>query len=546
MVAPFDSFQRGIAVTSTVPRSPFAGFAPEFRVADLVRRNAAEHGQRGAITAGVTTVSYDELDERTNRVAQALREMEGTLHARIAVLDKNSPAVVEVLIGCAKAGLVMVPLNWRLSPTELLAVLQDCRATVLIASDEFGAHLDTVTTVLPELRIVAVPSSGKTSAPGICVDYERWIEAYEPIDPGHTGDADDPVLLLYTSGTTGTPKGVVGTNRNLAATSRVAAQWGVDSSTVMLVAMPLFHIGGLSLVFITLQHGGQMLMIREVKPVQLLDTMVASRVTNAFLVPSVIASLIEVDDAANRDWSMLRSITYGASPITPALLLRALKTFKRPLFQVYGMTETHGAITQLTADDHDPGGPREYLMRSAGRPYPWVELRTVDLNSGAPTPVGEPGELWVRSPGCTPGYFNKPIETSSAIDADGWLHTGDVASIDADGYLTISDRLKDMIISGGENVYPVEVEAILADHPAVAAVAVIGLPDERWGEAVHAAVQLHSNSHVEADELRQYARLHLAGYKCPKSIEFVASLPLSPTGKILKREIRARSTKGPQ
>jgi acyl-CoA synthetase (AMP-forming)/AMP-acid ligase II len=533
-------------VTSTVPRRPFADFAPDFRVADLVRRNATQHGERTAITADVTTLSYDELDSRTNRVAQALREMEGTLHARIAVLDKNSPTVVEVLIGSAKAGLVTVPLNWRLSPAELLAVLLDCQATVLIASDEFGAHLAAVTTELPELQIVAVPSSGTSSAPGIGIDYEGWIAAHEPIDPGHRGDADDPVLLLYTSGTTGTPKGVVGTNRNLAATSSVADQWGVDGSTVMLVAMPLFHIGGLSLVFITLQHGGQMLMIREVKPVQLLDTMVASRVTNAFLVPSVIASLVDVHDAANRDWSMLRSITYGASPITPALLLRALKTFKRPLFQVYGMTETHGAITQLTADDHDPGGPREYLMRSAGRPYPWVELRTVDLNSGAPTPVGVAGELWVRSAGCTPGYFNKPIETSSAIDSDGWLHTGDVAFIDADGYLTISDRLKDMIISGGENVYPVEVEAVLAGHPAVAAVAVIGLPDERWGEAVHAAVQLRSDRHVEADELRQYARQHLAGYKCPKSIEFVARLPLSPTGKVLKREIRARSTKGPQ
>jgi acyl-CoA synthetase (AMP-forming)/AMP-acid ligase II len=302
--------------------------------------------------------------------------------------------------------------------------------------------------------------------------------------------------------------------------------------------MPMFHIGGLGYLIVGLVFGAHNITIREIAPQPLLDLLVEKRVTNTFLVPSVIGMLAEVPGAADRDYGALRSIAYGASPITPAQLRRALATFRRPLFQLYGLTETQGAIVQLDAADHDPDGPRQYLLRSAGKPYPWVELKTVDPATGAPMPVGVPGEICVRSVVNTPGYHNQPDATAALLDAEGWLHTGDIGSLDAEGYLTISDRLKDMIITGAENVYPVEVEAVLADHPDVAGVAVVGRPDPKWGEAVVAVVVPRPGSGLTSDELLAFGRERLAGYKLPKSVDFVDALPLGPTGKILKRELR--------
>jgi acyl-CoA synthetase (AMP-forming)/AMP-acid ligase II len=532
----------GSQVHAPARSTRFPSYLPDFRVADLVRVHAREDGEHAALTCGERTLTYAELDARSNRVGQALLGCGLQPGDRVAVLDKNSAEVVEVLLGAAKAALVTVPLNWRLSGAELASVLRDAAARVLVVHDDFMDLLPEALDGLPEsASIVRIhgPSGAQDVGGRDIVGYEQWTAAHEPIDPGHVGGPDEEFLQLYTSGTTGVPKGVLGTNRNLAATSSVTELWGIDAESVMLIAAPLFHIGGLSLVVITLRHGGRMLMVRDSVPEKLLDIMERERVTNTFLVPSVIGSLIDVPHAADRDWSALRAITYGASPITPALLRRALKTFRRPLFQVYGLTETHGAITQLVADDHDPGGPREHLLRTAGKPYDWVELRTVDVETKQQTPPGVMGELWVRSPGVTPGYFNRPEETAASIDNDGWLHTGDVASIDEHGYLTIRDRVKDMIITGGENVYAVEVEAVLADHPAVSAVAVIAVPDERWGEAVRAVVVLTEGEGADADELRSFARERLAGYKVPKAVDFVDTLPTGPTGKVLKRELRA-------
>jgi long-chain acyl-CoA synthetase len=250
--------------------------------------------------------------------------------------------------------------------------------------------------------------------------------------------------------------------------------------------------------------------------------------------------LAAVPGAAQRDFSALRSIAYGASPITTPVLKAALRTFRCALFGIYGLTETTGAAVQLDAADHDPDGPREHLLRSVGRPYPWVELRIVDPLSRATCGPHEIGEVWLRAPNVMAGYFDRPEETAAALTADGWLRTGDGGYLDDEGYLFLTDRIKDMIVSGGENVFPVEVEEALAQHPAVADVTVIGVPDERWGETVKALVIARPNTTPTAEDLVAFARERLAGYKLPRSIEFVDEFPRTPSGKVLKRVLRER------
>jgi acyl-CoA synthetase (AMP-forming)/AMP-acid ligase II len=248
--------------------------------------------------------------------------------------------------------------------------------------------------------------------------------------------------------------------------------------------------------------------------------------------------------AAEGDYSMLRSIIYGASPITNDVLVRAMRTFKCDFIQVYGLTETTGAITELGPSDHDPEGPRAHLLRSAGRPYPWVEFRIVEPDTERDCPRGGVGELWTRSVQNMKGYWNKPEETARVFTADGWLKTGDAGYVDEEGYLFLTDRVKDMIVSGGENVYPIEVENVLAQHPVIADVAVIGVPHERWGETVKAIVVCAPGAAPDVDEIMAFARARLARYKCPTSVDFLDALPRNPSGKILKRVLREPYWKG--
>jgi long-chain acyl-CoA synthetase len=263
-------------------------------------------------------------------------------------------------------------------------------------------------------------------------------------------------------------------------------------------------------------------------------------VTNAVLVPTMLQMLSSVPGAAERDYSALRSIAYGAAPITTPVLKASLRTFGCPLFGLYGLTESTGGVVVLEPEDHDPGGPREHLLRSAGRPYPWVELKIVDPVSGEPLGSHAVGEVWLRAPNVTAGYFNRPAETAAALTPDGWLRTGDGGFLDDEGYLFLTDRIKDMIVSGGENVYPVEVEETLAQHAGVADVAVIGVPDPHWGEAVKALIVPRPGTRTAPEDLIAFARERLAGYKLPRSVDFVAELPRTPSGKVLKRELRER------
>lgn len=503
-----------------------------YRLADEPRRHALERPDAPALTGRGSSLTYAELDQRTNRLANVLAQRGIGPRARVAVLDRSSVQVVEVLFASAKVGAVTVPVNWRLTAGELAEVLDDCEAQILFYDSTFGDTVAQLRTHVPSLTQFVVIDGEEDS------DYEALIAAADDTDPGWVGDDDDIVLQLYTSGTTAKPKGVLSSNRNLGACTRSGGPWGFDSSSVSLCAMPLFHIGGLGFALVGIAYGAHNIIVRDFTPESLLDTFEQYRITNTFLVPSVIGMMVEVPGAATRDFTALRSIAYGSSPITPALLKRALATFGRPLFQVYGLTETHGAITQLDADDHTTAGDRVHLLRSVGKPYPWVELRIVRPYSTEPADIGESGEICVRSPQNTVGYFHRPEETAKAIDNDGWFHTGDVGRFDQDGYLFITDRIKDMIITGGENVYPIEVESVIADYPGVSQVAVIGVPDPVWGEAVKAVVIAAPGQTIEPLDLMTFARDRLAGYKCPKSIDITNALPLGATGKILKRELR--------
>ncbi|HEY7010581.1 MAG TPA: AMP-binding protein, partial [Jatrophihabitantaceae bacterium] len=374
--------------------------------------------------------------------------------------------------------------------------------------------------------------------PVLSMASRDWVDEHPDTDLGHAADPGAVLLQIYTSGTTGVPKGVQLTLSNLAYTEEGVAAEGLAADSVVLNALPTFHIAGQGWAISALIAGAHTIMVPEFVPGELVELMESERVTNAFMVPAMLRVLTSLPGIDERDFSALRMICYGASPITPAVLRRSMQVFGCQFAQLYGMTETSGVTTMLRPEDHDPDGPREGLLRSAGLPQPFTEVRVVDVDSGEVLPADEVGEIQTRSPYATVGYWNRPADTAALYTADGWLRSGDAGYLDADGYLFISDRIKDMVITGGENVYPVEVEAVLADHPAVAEVAVIGTPDAKWGEAVTAVVVLRPGAAATEAELVAFTSGRLASYKKPRIVRFVDVLPRNPSGKVLKRELR--------
>lgn len=497
----------------------------EYRLADQPRVPAGHRG-RVAFVKGDRSVSFDELDHRADKFAAAALAAGLRPADRVLLLLSNALETFEILVGCARVGLVAVPVNWRLAPDEIAGVAADSGARAIVVDRSQSELLTPVIAALNQPLVLAVGP-----------DYEAWLAAADgrPIPPS-AGGPDAVVLQVYTSGTSGRPKGVLITNGNLAAkVPQVTPLWGLGPDSRSLLATPLFHVGALSWGLAGLQAGATTCLAGGAAPATLLRHLVEDRISHTFLVPAMIDALCR---EAERDSNFpdLELIVYGASPITPAAQARALATFGPVLHQVYGMSETTGAFTEMPADrDRRADSP---LWRSAGRPYPWVELQIRDPVTELPVPVGRPGEVWTRSAQNSPGYFGLPEETAALRSADGWLRTGDGGYLDQDGFLFLTDRVKDLVISGGENVYPAEVEAVLLRHQEVAEVAVFALPDERWGESVAAAVVLHPGSAASAADIVDFTAGLLAGYKRPRTVVLVPELPRNPTGKVLRRRLQ--------
>jgi acyl-CoA synthetase (AMP-forming)/AMP-acid ligase II len=501
-------------------------------VADIVRRHSAAHPDRIAIRFEGRSITYGELDRRANQVANALIAAGIRPQARIAVVAKNSPAFFELWFGAAKANAVLVPVNFRLAPPEIAFVVNDAQAELLFVGADFCGAVEKVAHELKDVRTI-VALDGKHHA---WRDYASWSAQASAADPGWPIRAGDCAVQMYTSGTTGHPKGAQLSHANLLTllpgALRQFGRW--HEGDVSLVCMPLFHIGGSGWALVGLYAGAETVLAREFDPPTILRLIAEFGVTKAFFVPAMILFLLQAPHCANTDFSSLELIAYGASPAPIELLRNALRTFGCGFAQVYGLTETTGAITYLPPEDH--GAHATERLKSCGKPMAGVAIKIVDA-SGRELPPNQVGEVVCRTPQIMLGYWNLPEATQAAI-RDGWFHTGDAGYMDPDGYLYIYDRVKDMIVSGGENIYPAEVENALFGHPAIADVAVIGVPDAKWGEAVKAVVVRKPGVEISVEELIEFARSRIGGFKVPRSIDFVEALPRNPSGKILKRELR--------
>jgi long-chain acyl-CoA synthetase len=502
-------------------------------IADVVRVHGRMRPDAIALSMDGRDVTFGELDRRSSQVAQALRSAGVKRGERVAFIDKNGIEWFEVTFALAKLGAVNVSVNWRLAPAEMAQIIDNAQAQVVIVGPDFTEHIEKVESDLTRVQtIIALDAHERWPT------YRDWVDTHATEDPGVMSAGGDIAFQLYTSGTTGLPKGAMLTNDNFfKGVVGIVDQWRFTDDSVNLALMPLFHIAGAGWSMVGLHQGCRTVVLRDVDPAQILRVIPEFGVTNAFMVPAVIQFLLITPGVESTDFSSLRALVYGASPITDTVLVRAMDTLGCELIQVYGLTETTGAITQLDGADHDPVN-RPHLLRSCGRPYPWVEVRVVDTLTGNDVPTGEVGELWTRSHQNMAGYWDDPTGTSAVVTADGWFRTGDAGYCDADGNLFLHDRVRDMIVSGGENVYPAEVENVLMMHPDVADVAVIGVPDDRWGEAVKAIVVRNEGADTSPAEIIAFARERLAGYKLPKSVDFATSLPRNPSGKLLKRELR--------
>jgi len=502
-------------------------------VADLAYHFALRQPDATALIYNDRVTSYANLDRHTRQIANALATLGVRRHDRIGYLGKNSDLYLELLFGACFAGVVLVPLNWRLAPPEIDAIIADAGIETLFVGPVFGAVAASLGSAAT-LRCISLDGAGDAWP-----DFIAWRDARSPDDAASPAEAEDTVLQIYTSGTTGAAKGVELSNRNVLALLAAGVAGGVADvrpDDVVLMCMPASHVAGTMVGLFGLGRGSTVVVMAEFDPAALIEIIPRLRVTWLVLVPAAILFLVQHPAAATADLRSVRTLAYGASPIAEALVEQARAVFPNAgLWHLYGLTEASGGGTILPPEAHDPVFGK---LRSCGKPYPGFELRIVDPE-GQPVPAGTVGEIVLRSPTVMKGYWNNPEATRSAFAPGGWLRTGDAAWMDDDGYVFVHDRVKDMIVSGAENVYPAEVENALFGHPAIADVAVIGVPDPRWGEAVKAIVVPRPGSNISADEVIAHARGRIAGFKLPKSVEFIDALPRNATGKVLRRVLRA-------
>jgi len=499
---------------------------------EALHRQAAARAATPALIYRERVTGYAELDRRANQVANGLAALGFARGARVGYLGKNSDLYFELLFGCARAGVTLVPVNWRLAGPEIGFILGDAAVSLLVLGEGFATAL--AAPGMPEgLRCLVCDAPG-----GPWPDFAAWRDGQSADALGVPVTDEDTLIQLYTSGTTGLPKGVELTHRNLLAMVGAARQGGVaiGPDDVGVVCMPVFHIAGTAFGVWGITLGSRVVVMVEFNPADLIALIPRHRVTGLFLVPAAILALVQHPAAGTADFSSVTRLIYGASPIADALVAQAGGVFAQArLYQLYGLTEATGAGTILPPEAHDPARGK---LRSCGKPYPGIALRIVDAE-GTDVPAGTVGEIVLRSAMTMKGYWNNPAATAAAFLPGGWLRTGDAAYLDDEGFVYVHDRVKDMIVSGGENVYPAEVENAIFGHPAIADVAVIGVPDARWGEAVKAIVVLRPGQEAGAEDILAHARSRIAGFKLPKSIDFVEALPRNASGKVLRRTLRA-------
>jgi acyl-CoA synthetase (AMP-forming)/AMP-acid ligase II len=479
--------------------------------------------------------TWGQFDDRVRRLAGALAEHGIGRGDVVAFLDKNHPACLETTMAAASLGAATAIVNFRLAGSEMDYVINDCGAKVIIVGAELKDSIDAIRDKLTHVEhVITVTPEGADGD-----EYEAMLAAATPRDRGADVSPDDVCVIMYSSGTTGNPKGIRLSQANLVAHTLNAGGAFAEflSDDINMVSMPLFHVGGSSYAQLGIHAGIPSHVTREVDGASLAGAMLAGA-TRTFLVPAVLAKVMEMGPDVIALFNRLRTFVYGASPMPPALLSQALKDFPNTDFvQVYGLTEVCGAVTVLSPQAHRDESHPERLT-SAGQPALKVEVRVVNPDTLEDVEQGQPGELWFRTPQVMEGYHNKPDATREAVTEDGWFRTGDIGRVDDGGFVFVEDRLKDMIISGGENIYSVEVERALTDHPAVMDPAVFGIPDPKWGESVKAVVELSSGQDVSPEDLIAWCKERLAGYKCPRSVEIMAELPRNPTGKLLKKDLR--------
>jgi acyl-CoA synthetase (AMP-forming)/AMP-acid ligase II len=501
-------------------------------VADISRGQAQRRPDAVALKFEGRETSFGQVDAAASRIADQLIASGISPQERIGYLAKNSDHFFEFLFGACMARVALAPINFRLAAPEVAEIIADSGARLLIVGSDFVELAEKALDLLasrPRLIALGFDRDGY-------VRHDVWAAGAETRDPRLPIEPDDDVIQLYTSGTTGQPKGVQLTNRNYLELFQLVAESGglnYEAGETVLGAMPFFHVAGVNIALVTMASGARTAVVKDILPDLVLELIRTERVNHAFLAPAIIQMLIQAPSMATADLSSVKVLSYGASPISDDLLLKAKARFKCDFVQFYGRTETTGVGTLLRPEAHDPGLGK---LRSCGLAWPGVEVKIVDGN-GEEVPPGAVGEVVIKSPVVMKGYWNKPEATAASV-RDGWMRTGDAAYRDEDGYVYIYDRVKDMIVTGGENVYPAEVENAIAGHPDVADVAVIGVPDEQWGEAVKAIIVARAGAARDPATVIAWSRDRIANYKVPKSVDFVEAIPRNITGKILRRELR--------
>lgn len=506
------------------------------RLFDFFDYHAREFGNVEYVIQGERKLTYAEAYKAVNQLANAFIEAGLQVGDRIAMLSKNSIEYLILYYAAAKAGVVPVPLNFRLSPPEWVYIINDSGAKLIITS---AAYVDSIAAIKSELTTVTQYVSIDAEEKEGWVNYRNWVVRQPATPPKIAIDDTGDVYQMYTSGTTGHPKGAVLSNHAVTSNlMQIAAFLECGRGERFLIVAPLYHAAAVVGSLVCTYKGGTIYLQEDFNPVEVVRAISEEKIIHATLVPAMIqACLVYVPNIAQKKFDSLRYVAYGASPIAENTLKTAIEVFKCDFVQVYGMTETTVAITSLLAEPHKRAlSDKPGLLLSAGRALPGTEIRIVDEDDND-VATGVTGEIIARGPQLMKGYWNKAEASAEALRG-GWMHTGDAGYLDEDGFLYVQDRVKDMIISGGENIYPRAIEDVLYQHPSVADAAVIGVPSEKWGETVKAIVVLRKDKTATAEEIMEFCQSRLGKFECPTSVDFIAMLPRNPSGKVLKRELR--------